>query len=176
MLKLLAEGAEHAEHVEPTALGFMTPGSFVALAMIVVLGIMLWKGVPAMVAKMLDDKIAGIREQLDTASKLRVEAEALKADYERKARDAEKDIEALRESAEKQAADIVAKAKEDATALIRRHKAVSVAKIASAERSAIEELRARAASAATIAARNLIADQHDAKTDKVLADQVIAEI
>ena len=152
----VADGAEH--HAEATAFGnsLLTPGFFVALAMLTVFAIMLWKRVPALIAAALDRKIAGIREQLDTAAKLREEAAALKA------------------AAEKQAADVVAKAKDDAAQLIARHKALSEAKIAAAERAAIDELRAKAASAAAAAASGLIAEQHDAAADRKLVDQAIA--
>lgn len=177
MLEFLAAAAEAAhgaeEHVEPTAFG-MAPSGFVALAMLTVFAIMVWKRVPALIAKALDAKIAGIREQLDTASKLRDEAAALKAEYEAKAKAADAEIADLKAAAEKQAADIVAKAKDDASALIARHKALSTAKIAAAERAAVDELRARAATAAAIAASQLIGEQHDAKADKKLVDQAIS--
>ena len=169
----VAGAAEH--HEEATAFG-IAPGGYVAIAMLVVFAIMLWKRVPALIAKALDAKIAGIREQLDTASKLRAEAEALKAEYEAKAKAADAEIEALKAAAEKQAADVVAKAKQDATDLIARHKALSEAKIAAAERTAIEELRAKAATAAAAAASGLIAEQHDAAADKKLVDQVIGAL
>ena len=81
----VAGGAEH--HVEANFHG-ISPGGFVALAMIAVILIMIWARVPALIGKALDARIAGIREQLDTASQLRKEAEALKAEYEKKARDA----------------------------------------------------------------------------------------
>ena len=118
----VAGGAEH--HVEATAFG-IAPGGFVAIAMLVVFAIMLWKRVPALIAAALDQKIAGIREQLDTAAKLRDEAAALKAEYEAKAKAADAEIEALKAAAEKQAADVVARAKTDAAQLIARHKALS---------------------------------------------------
>jgi F-type H+-transporting ATPase subunit b len=164
-------GAEH--EVEATAFG-IAPGGYVALAMLVVFAIMLWKRVPALIAKALDAKIAGIREQLDTAAKLRDEAAALKAQYEAKAKTADDEIAALKAAAEKQAADVVAKAKQDAADLIARHKALSEAKIAAAERAAIDELRAKAANAAAAAASGLIAEQHDAAADQKLVDQAIA--
>ena len=173
MLEFLAAAAEH--HAEPTAFG-IEPSGYVALAMLVVFAIMLWKRVPALIAAALDKKIAGIREQLDTAAKLRDEAAALKAEYEAKASAADAEIAALKAAAEKQAADVVAKAKSDATQLIARHKALSQAKIAAAERAAIDELRARAASAAAAAAGQLIAEQHHAEADRKLADRIISEL
>ena len=104
---------------EPTFLG-LNPGGWVALAMLVVFAIMLWKKVPAAIGKALDSKISLIRDQLSEAESLRKEAEALKAEYEAKAASADKDREALLERAKHEADDIVAKAKTDAEALIER--------------------------------------------------------
>ena len=167
------DAPEH--HVEPTAFG-ITPGGFVALAMLVVFAIMLKARVPAIIAGALDARIGGIREQLDTAAKLRREAEALKAEYDKKARDADAEIALLKASAERQAADIVAKAQEDATRLVERHKTMAEAKIASAERAAVDEIRRRAAEAAGAAARQLIVEQVDGAADKRLVDDSIARI
>lgn len=183
MLDLLAhaaaEGAHGAEgHAEAAAFGisFLTPGFFVALAMLVVIGIMLKAGVPKIVAGLLDQRIAGIRQQLDEAAKLRAEAEKLRDDYAAKANAAEAEIDAIKANAERQAEEIVAKAKADASALIARHKTIAKDKIAAAERAAIEDLRAKTAEAATAAARGLIAKGHDAKVDSKLVDQSIGEI
>ena len=87
-----AGGAEehHAEAVVG-GIGFLTPGFFVALAMLVVFAIMLKARVPSLIAKALDSKIASIREQLDEAATLRAEAEALRDEYVKKAKDAAKD-------------------------------------------------------------------------------------
>ena len=82
----------------------------------------------------------------------------------------------LRASAERQAEEIVDKAKADATALIERHKVVSAEKIASAERAAVEEVRAKVASAAAAAARQLIAEKHGEAADRKLVDRIIADI
>jgi F-type H+-transporting ATPase subunit b len=55
------EAAEH--HAEATAFGspLLNPGFFVALAMLTVFAIMLWKRVLALIAAAIDKKIAGIR-------------------------------------------------------------------------------------------------------------------
>ena len=180
MLDILAVAAAHGseEHVEAAAFGVsaLTPGFFVALAMLVVIGIMLYAGVPKLIAGMLDSRIADIRTQLDEAARLRSEAAALKAEYEARAREADAEIVLLKTGAERQAAEIVEKAKADATALIERHQAMSEAKIAGAERAAIAEIRERAATAATAAAETLIVGSHDAKADKALVDGAIAGI
>ena len=166
---------EVAEHATPSALG-LDPTGWVALSMIAVFGIMLWKNVPAMIGAMLDKQIAGIKEQLDAASKLRAEAEALKAEYEAKAKSATSDAEAMKAAAAKEAEDIVAQARVDVTALIARRTKMAEDKIAAAERAAIADVRTRAASIAAAAASQLIASGHDAKADKPLIDATIARL
>lgn len=172
-----AEGA-HAEvgHApDPTALGFDATG-WVAIAMLVVIAIMIWKKVPAVIGSALDKKIAGIRAQLDEAASLRKEAEALKAEYEAKAKAAAKEAEAILAHARDEADQIVSKAKDDATALIERRGRMAEDKIAAAERAAVAEVRAKAADAATSAAAALIAQNNDAAADKALVDQAISGI
>ena len=114
---------------EPTYLG-LNPGGWVALAMIVVIAIMIWKKVPAAIGKALDSKIALIRDQLAEAESLRKEAEALKAEYEARAKSGDKDRKALLERAQHEADEIVAKAKTDAEALIERRTRMAEDKIA----------------------------------------------
>lgn len=165
-----------AEHeAEPNFYGVTAP-MFIAAAMLVVIGIMLWKKVHHAIARALDDKIALIRDQLAEAESLRKEAEALKAEYEKKAKSVDKDRKALLERAKHEADEIVAKAKTDAEALIERRTRMAEDKIAAEERSAVEQLRAAAADAAAKAAAKLIAERHDAGTDAKLVDQAIKEM
>src|SRR5437764_4973780 len=105
--------------VEPTFLG-LNPGGWVALAMLTVFAILIWKRVPGAVGRALDSKIALIRDQLAEAEALRKEAETLKDEYEAKAASIDKDREALLERAKHEADEIVAKAKTNAEALIER--------------------------------------------------------
>ena len=162
-----------AEHAEPTAL-FLDPTGWVALAMLAVFALMLWKRVPAAVGRALDSKIAEIRQRLDEAATLRAEAEALRQEYFAKAKSAEADAAAMIDRAKVEAEAIVAKANADAQALIERRTRMAEDKIAAEERAAIGELRASAAAAATRAAEKLIAERHDAASDARLVDQAIA--
>jgi len=175
LLLLAAAGAAAEAHheVEPVALG-MTPGMWVALSMAVLIGIMLWKKVPGVVTSGLDSSIAEIRKQLDEAKALRAEAEALRKEYADKIANAEKDAADMLAHAKHEAEAIVAKAEADTTALIARREKMAEDKIGAAERGAVAELRAKAAEAATSAARGLIASNHDAKADKPLVDAAIA--
>jgi len=162
-----------AEHEEATALG-MNAGGWVALAMLCVFGIMLKAGVPKLVAGLLDKQIAEIRKQLDDAKALRAEAEKLRNEYAAKIAGAEADAAAMVEHARHEAKAIVAQADAQTKALIARREKMAQDKIGAAERAALADVRATAASAATAAARGLIAENHDAKADKALVDGAIA--
>src|SRR5919107_5809203 len=86
------------EHAQPTAFGLTAP-MFIALAIIVVFAVIIWKKVPAAIGKALDSKIEVIREQLAEAEALRKEAEALKAEYAAKSAAADTDAETILERA-----------------------------------------------------------------------------
>ena len=163
------------EAAEPTAF-LLNPGGWVALAILIVFILLIWKKVPGAVGRALDSKIALIRDQLAEAEALRKEAEALKTEYQAKAKSADKDREALLERARHEAVDIIAKAKADAEALIERRMRMAEDKITAEERAAVEQLRTAAAEAATKAAARIIAERHDAATDARLVDEAIGQI
>ena len=181
MLKLMlaaaaaVEGGEAVHHAEPTAL-YLDPTGWVAAAMLAVFALFIWKKVPAAIGKALDKKIDAIREQLAEAESLRKDAEALKAEYEAKAKAADSEAAAMVERAKAESKQIVAKAKKDAEALVERRSKMAEDKIAAEERVAIDEIRAAAAKAATAAAARLIAERNDAKSDQALVDQAIGQL
>ena len=152
---------------EPTAF-MLNPGGWVALAMIVIFAL-------HAIGRALDSKIELIRNQLTEAESLRKEAEALKAEYEAKAKSVDKDRKALLERARHEAEEIVAKAKTDAELLIERRSRMAEDKIAAEERAAVDQVRAAAADAAARAAKRLIAERHDAAADEQLVNQAIGE-
>lgn len=170
-----AHGGPEQHEAGPTLFG-LNGGALVSLAMLVFLGILLWKKVPSLIGKALDNSIAGIRAQLDEAAKLRAEAEALKAEYQAKIAAAAKDAEAMRAAAEEEAADLIKSAQTEAEALVARRQKMAEDKIEAAERAAIAEVRRRAATAATAAAATLIGQVHDAKADKGLVDDTIGKL
>src|SRR4051812_43627765 len=164
-----------AQHeAEPSAFfGLLTAPVAISLAMLVVIAVMIWKKVPGAIARALDDKIALIRDQLAEAEALRKEAEALKVEYEKKAKSADKDRAALIERARHEADEIVAKAKTEAEALIERRTRMAEDRIAAEEREAVNQLRAAAADGAARAAARLIAEHNDPATDEKLVNQTI---
>jgi F-type H+-transporting ATPase subunit b len=170
-----ADGGAAAHHAEPSALGF-GPGAWVAMAMLILIGIMVWKRVPALIGKMLDDKIAGIRAQLDEAAALRTEAEALRNEYAAKLAALDGESAAIKARAEEEAAMLVEKTKRDAEDLIARRQRMAEDRIGAAERAAVADVREQATRAAVAAAAGLIADKHDSGADRALVDRAIAEI
>lgn len=159
----------------PSAFG-IDSYQWVSLAMLILIGVFVWKKVPGMITGGLDGKIAEIKSQLDEAKALRAEAEALRDEYAGKIAAAEKDAEAMMEGAQREADAILAKAEADSEAMVARRKKMAEDKIAAAERDAIDGVRASAANAAAAAARTIIADKHDGEADKALADEVIASL
>ena len=171
-----AHGGPEQHEAGPLLFGIANGGALVSLAMLVFIIILLVKKVPAMIGGTLDKKIAAIRAQLDEAAKLRAEAEALKVEYQAKMAAAARDADAMRAAAQEEAADLIAQAQVDAEALVKRRQKMAEDKIAAAERAAIADVRARAATAATAAAAALIRQTHDAKADKGLVDEVIGKL
>ena len=169
------EAANSEEHAVPSAFGFDAT-MLVALAMLVVIALAIWKKVPAMIGGMLDKQIAGIKAQLDQATALRAEAEAIKAEYEAKAKAAAQDAIDMKAAAVEEAKLIVSQAKTAATTLIARRAQAAEDKIAAAERTAIADVRAKAAAVSAAAAAQLIATHHDAKADASLVDQSISSL
>ncbi len=160
-------------HHEPAAFGISAPG-YVALSMLVVIALILWKKVPAMIGRMLDAKIATIRHDLDEAAKLRAEAEAQLAEAKTRNAASAGDAAAIVAHAEAEAKAMLAKAEADAAELVARRGKMAEDKISAAERLAIAEVRAHAADAAAKAAASIIAEKHDAAADKAVVDRTIA--
>lgn len=167
--------APPAHEAEASALGF-TPPMWIALAMLAVFALMIWQKVPRAIGKALDKKIDSIREQLAEAEALREEAEQLKTEYSAKAEAAQSDADAMVERARQEAAGLIEKARQDADSMVERRTRMAEEKIASEQRSAVQQLRAAAADAATRAAARLIAERNDAESDSALIDASIKEL
>lgn len=170
-----AHGGPAHHEPDPQAL-FMDATGWVSLAMLVFLIILVWKKVPAVIAGVLDSRIADIRKQLDEAATLRKEAEALKAEYQAKMAAITRDADALRARAADDAAQAVEDAKVHAAELIERRQKMAEDKIAAAERAAIADIRDRTVKAATAAAATLIVQNHGAAADAAMVDQAIKQI
>ncbi len=172
-----AASVEHAQaggHHE-AFLGLDSYG-WVAAAFVVFVALLLWLKVPKAIAGALDARIARVKAELDEARRLREDAERLLADYKAKQAQAAKDAEAILAAARSEAQAIVADTQRQAEATVARRTRMAEDKIAAAERAAEADLRARAATLATEAAKRIIVEQSDAATQAQLTNQAIAEL
>jgi F-type H+-transporting ATPase subunit b len=167
-----APGGEH--HEEATLLGLGAESwVYVSVSIFILLAIFVGK-LPQRIAGGLDARIAGVRRQLDEAKAVRLEAEALLADANRRREAATKDAAAIVARAKAEAAELVAETEKAATLTIERRTAAAVAKIAAAERSAEADLRADVARRVTAAAAAIIAAKTDKTLQAKLTDDAIA--
>ena len=148
--------------------------SFWALVgLILFLALLAYLKVPGMITGSLDNRAKRISDELDEARKLREEAQALLAEYQRKQRDAEQEAADIVAQAETNAERMAADAKQALEELIARRTKMAETKIAQAEAQAMQEVRAAAADAAVAAAERILTSK---VTGKAADDQIAASI
>ena len=150
------------------------PEYWVLVAFLIFLG-MLWKAdVHGTIAKALDGRADAIRKELDEARRLREEAQALLADYQRKQRDAEGEAKAIVDTARREAETLAADTRKQLVEQIERRTKQAEEKIARAEAQAVAEVRATAVDGALAAAQKIIASKSGDASAAKLIDQSIA--
>ncbi len=148
---------------------------YALVALIIFLGIVFYAGAHTKAGAALDTRAQLISKDIADARKLREEAEALLAEYKKKRLDAEKEAQ-----------DIVARAKSDAAAYAEESKRKLVdsldrrtkqaeQKIAQAEAAAVKDVRAAATDLAIAsAAKMLKANAKGAGGDGLIAESITA--
>ncbi len=169
-----AGGVGETNHPDPSIGGVLDATVIVSIAMAVFIAILIWKKVPGLIVRGLDNQIAAIRQRLDEAKALRAEAEALRDEYARKIAGAEQDAANIVAHAQEESKQLLADAEAKAQDLTERRAKMAEDKIAAAERQAVNDIRAMAAETAAAAAAKLIGDRHDPNADKALVDRTIA--
>jgi len=150
--------------------------TWIAVGFAVIVALIIYRRVPAFVGAALDTRAAAIAKELDEAKRLRLEAEALLAQFKRKAADAEKEAESILFEAKGEAERFASEARTALTAQIERRAKQAQEKIAQAEMQAMADIRALAADAAAAAATKLIAARIDEKRAAALIEQSIKDI
>jgi F-type H+-transporting ATPase subunit b len=165
-----------AGHHGPELLGLGAEGwVYVSVTLFFLIAIFVFKA-HRKIADALDAQIAETRRTLDEALAIRTEAEAVLAEAKKSRTTADKDAKAILAQAEKDASDLLVAADADAKQLIARRAKSAEEKIAAAERAAIADVRAKAATGAAAAAASLIAANHNAKADAALIDSTISQL
>lgn len=155
---------------------FYDPVNWVAIASVLFVGLVVYLKVPGMVAAALDNRAREIANELDGARKLREEAQALLASYQRRTAHAEKEVEEIVEMARAEAAQLSREMQASLKAQTERRGKLAEEKIAQAEAQAILEVRAAAVDAAVDAARTLIKDMLSPEKARELINQNISDL
>lgn len=150
--------------------------NWVALAFLLFLGLLIYLGVHRKVTNSLDQRQARIKSELDEARRLREEAQALLAEFERKGREAEGEAAAIIASAKAEAERLAAEAKTRMEEFVARRTKMAEAKITQAEAQALADVRAAAADAAVAAAEKILAAAAKGKVAEDLLAKGIEDV
>jgi len=146
---------------------FWVAASFVIFVLLV--GKTGWTRITAM----LDGRSERIRSELEEASRLRAEAEAMMARAAAELDAAILESAAMIERARNEAERLAVAAAAEAEATSKRRERMAMDRIAAAEASALNQVRNAAAEIATTAVRDLIIARHDAAADSKLVDAAV---
>ncbi len=154
---------------------FNDPAFWVALAFVLVV-ILAYKPVMRSVTGALDARADKIRGQIEEARKLREDAQALLAEYQRKQREAMAEAEKIIAQARIDAARMKVDAEKDLEHALERRKQQALDRIAQSEAQALAEVRNTAIDVALAAAEKVIASSLDPAKKAALADKAINEL
>jgi len=157
-------------------ISFANTDFVVLVSFVIFVGVLAYFKVPGMLSKMLDDRSAGIQSELDEARALREEAQTLLASYERKQKEVQAQSDRIVAHAKADAEAAAEQARADLATSIERRLAAAEDQIASAQASAVKEVRDMAATVAINAARDVIAKQMTAANGNELIDDAIAQV
>lgn len=148
----------------------------VLIAFLIFIGVLVYFKVPAMLAGLLDKRAARIQDDLEAARRLREEAKALVASYDRKLKEAKEQVERIVTNAQIEAQAAAESAKADLARTISRKLQAADEQIAAAEGAAIRAVRERAVAVAVAAAGDVLAKQITGESASALIDSSIAEV
>src|SRR5580704_16737244 len=129
---------------------------WVAVAFVVFLGALVYLGAHEVMVKFIDQRRDRIKAEPDEALRLKAEAQALLAQYQRKQREAEQEAAAIIAGATAEAERMMAEAKAKLEEFVARRNNMAETKIAQAEAQALADVRAASAEAAVAAAEKIL--------------------
>jgi len=144
--------------------------AWVAIAFVIFLGLLVYLGAHRRVIDGIDQRQARIKTELDEARRLREEAQALLAEYQRKHGEADREAEAIIASANVEAERLAAEGKARMEDFVTRRTKMAETKIAQAEAQALAEVRSAAADAAVAAVEKILSTATKGK----IADDLLA--
>ena len=148
---------------------------WVSIAVVVFVAIM-WRPAKRFVIGGLDARAARIRDELETASNLREEAERMLAQLRDRERETAAEAEQIVAHAKAEAERIAGEAARALEEALHRRQQLAEERIAQEEARAVAEIRAVTVDIAIAAARQVIAAQLDEQRGAALIDRAIAEL
>jgi F-type H+-transporting ATPase subunit b len=148
--------------------------AFVGLVIFAI--VVIWMKVPGKLTAALDNRAETIRTELDQARKLREEAQALLAEYQRKAREAEAEVEEIIEQAKREADAFGVEARKRVEDYVASRTRMAEEKIAQAEAQAVREVRSASTDVAISAAQRILAARARGATADGLIAQAIEDV
>ncbi|MGH7715722.1 MAG: F0F1 ATP synthase subunit B, partial [Vulcanimicrobiaceae bacterium] len=149
---------------------FWAKGTFwVTVAVLIFLGLA-GKKIVAAIVKMLDDRSSEIRSQIDEATRLRAEAEAILKDADLRKNEALARAQDMLAAASRDAERLTAKLISEAHAVAKRREQMAKEQVAMARKAAIEEIQQQAASLAYRTAEIVLRQTIDAEQGDQLID------
>ncbi len=161
-------------HAEPTGI-LHNPETWLIVAFLLFFALFA-KFVLPMILKALDKRSDDIRYQLEQASRLRAQAEALLASYQAERAEKEKEAEAIIDAAKRDAAALRARANADLTQALERRSQQALDKIARAEQEAVGFIRTQMIDVATQAVRTLVTTQLDGNAEDPAIARAISAV
>jgi F-type H+-transporting ATPase subunit b len=135
---------------------FAQPEFWVAVAFVILMGLLAYMGVHRTILTTLDHRSERIRSELEDAQRLKQDAAKLLAEYEARRATAEREAADIVASAKTEAERIAAEAKAKMEDFVARRTKTAENKIALAEAQALADVRAAAADAAVAAASTIL--------------------
>jgi len=143
-----------------------------AIAFVIFVLLVIWKG-RAPLAAATSARPNAIREELETAEKLKEEAQAALAELQKKQRDAAQQAEAIINNAKAEVETLKVNAQKSLEETLGRREQQAKDKIAQAEQAAINEVRNLAVDLAMAASRQVLAEHLAGKAGDALVDSAI---
>jgi F-type H+-transporting ATPase subunit b len=155
---------------------FTEPEFWVAVAFVILMGVLAYLGVHKTLLTTLDHRAARIKAELDDAKRLKEEAAKVLADYKARSAAAEREAQDIIAGAKADAERIAAEAKVKMEDFVARRTKTAEGKIALAEAQALADVRAAAAEAAVQAASTILSQSVKGQTADDLLAKGIAEV
>lgn len=155
---------------------FLHSPTFWVMVAFVVFVVLVFKPIRSGLTGALDDKIAQIRRDVEEAQKLREEAQATLASYQRKQRDAAQEVEAMLARAKAEAETHRKSAEAALETMLKRQEQAATEKIQQAEAAAVQEIRDRAVTVALAATVRLLEERLSGASGDALIDDAIRSL